>query len=81
MPEKLNVKVGAVGERKSKIPPIQLKPNLPGVINWIKAKHLAPDLEAKMIAKAKRWPHQALQTFVDNFGEYIIKIQKKRNSG
>lgn len=81
MPEKLNVKVGTASESKPKAPPIQIKPTLPGVINWIKNKHLAPDLEVRMIAKAKRWPHTALSKFVEDFGANVIKIQKRRNDG
>jgi hypothetical protein len=77
MPEKLNVKVSA-GSRVDS-PPIQKKPGLTEVINWIKNKKLEPEIETQMINKANRCPHQALQNFVDHFRDHIVRIQKKRN--
>jgi len=79
MPEKLNVKVSAP-ENKKDIPPIQIKPDLRGVINWIRAKNLEPTLEKAMIKKVQRWPHQALMKFVETFQDHVIKVQEKRNS-
>ena len=77
MPEKMNVKVSAPDAKKD-VPPISIRPNLEGVIYWIKAKRLDPYTEAKMIKKAKRWPHEALSRFVEKFRDHVIKAQEGR---
>lgn len=72
MPEKLNVQIGAAGTSSSYM---QLPLKLNDLVKIIKAKKYPMEVEAGLIACAKRQPENTYEQFIINIRKHLTKVQ------
>ena len=70
MPERINIKVGAIGSSYSQQSKNIL--TLQQVISWIESHYQDPEKRARLIQKAHEYPRGAMTQFLQNIKKYNL---------
>ena len=72
MPERLNFKLGIIGEQKKNVVKVFTFKNF---LSWLNQQSYSEEIKAKILEKARGYPVGALPNFIQNINTYLRGIQ------